>query len=246
MGHGMELFLILALMIFGLTVTMIVRRAWRRAARLDAVRNHPFPHGLREALHNEYPQLAPADLSRVLDGLRQYLEVCARARLRTVAMPSRVVDAAWHHFILYTHAYAEFCARAFGRFLHHTPTAAMADARAANVGLRRCWHIACAIENIDPLSPQRLPLLFALDGDLAIADGFHYELDCRADARRSGTESNQDIPRHCATHLASSGGCGGGSWYACAGACGSNGTSDGGSGCGGGGCGGGGCGGGGD
>jgi hypothetical protein len=56
-------------------------------------------------------------------GLRQWLR-CAGAALRddtVIGMPSHAVDEAWHGFILCTARYAEFCERAYGRFLHHHP-----------------------------------------------------------------------------------------------------------------------------
>jgi hypothetical protein len=40
-------------------------------------------------------------------------------------MPSRLVDDAWHEFILDSRAYIDFCDRAFGEYLHHTPEASM-------------------------------------------------------------------------------------------------------------------------
>lgn len=33
-----------------------------------------------------------------------------------------VIDEMWHHFILCTRDYFDFCDRYFGRYLHHTPT----------------------------------------------------------------------------------------------------------------------------
>jgi hypothetical protein len=35
--------------------------------------------------------------------------------------PSKEIDPAWHHFILHTKAYYEFCDSKFGRIVHHTP-----------------------------------------------------------------------------------------------------------------------------
>jgi len=40
-------------------------------------------------------------------------------------MPSRMVDIAWHEFIIFTRAYADFSSKATGRFLHLPPTEAM-------------------------------------------------------------------------------------------------------------------------
>ncbi|MBE1188306.1 hypothetical protein IH740_25820, partial [Escherichia coli] len=49
--------------------------------------------------------------------------------------------------------------------------------RQAQEGIQRAWKLACRREGIDPLNPTRLPLLFALDTELAIADGFRYALN---------------------------------------------------------------------
>lgn len=56
-------------------------------------------------------------------GLRQWLRCCGAALRddRIIGMPSHAVDEAWHGFILCTAAYAHFCDRAYGRFLHHHP-----------------------------------------------------------------------------------------------------------------------------
>jgi hypothetical protein len=90
------------------------------------------------------------------------------------------VDDLWHEFILYTRAYEAFCGKAFGGFLHHTPAVVLSPDKRDNEGLRRVWWQCCKEENIDPRSPLRLPLLFAIDAKLGIADGFVYKPDCKA------------------------------------------------------------------
>lgn len=35
--------------------------------------------------------------------------------------PSKAIDEAWHHFILFTKEYAAFCKNHFGFFIHHVP-----------------------------------------------------------------------------------------------------------------------------
>ena len=87
-------------------------------------------------------------------------------------MPSQVVDVAWHEFILFTRDYRDFCQRGLGRFLHHVPAEAMAAPTDAQEGIRRAWYFACRDEGIAPRQAHRLPLLFALDAELGIADGF--------------------------------------------------------------------------
>lgn len=40
-------------------------------------------------------------------------------------MPSKLVDDAWHEFILDSVCYVDFCDQAFGDYLHHTPEETM-------------------------------------------------------------------------------------------------------------------------
>lgn len=198
----------------------------RTTERSRFIQDYAFPKGLDARLLKRRPELSPAQVALVFDGLRQYFEISLDARKRLASMPSQVVDDLWHEFILYTRNYQAFCNRGFGRYLHHTPADAMSSPGAQSEGLRRTWWLACKLEGIDPKQPKRLPLLFAIDGQLNISDGFHYVPDCNAVRAQSGNTSS-----HCGSDLGS--GCGGDG--------GGNGDSsgDGGSSCGGG-CGGGG------
>lgn len=202
-------------------------QVWRRHAARRVIREHPLPPYLRDKLRAAYPQITPAQAVEVERGLRQFFQASAMARGRFVAMPSKVVDAMWHEFILHTRAYERFCRRAFGRLLHHTPAEALAaepDRADKNFqGLRRAWLWSCRDEGIDPRAPARLPTLFALDATLAIPGGYRYAPDCR----RLGADRGDT---HCATGF----GCGSSCGSSCGGDAGGDGGGDGG-GCGGGG-----------
>lgn len=157
-----------------------------RRKRRDYIDGYAFPPGLIQRAAKKRPGLAPDDWARVEQGLRQFFRAYLDGGQKFVSMPSQIVDEVWHEFILYTKNYELFCGRAFGRFLHHTPAAVLGPARRkSNEGLRRTWWYACRAEGIDPKAPHRLPLLFALDAQLGIADGFHYVPDCAA-LRRNG------------------------------------------------------------
>lgn len=190
------------------------------------VRDYAFPPGLRQRLRRQHPQVSSADIEQVLAGLRDWFEIAQRAGGQRIGMPSRIVDDAWHEFIVDTRAYREFCRGAFGKPFDHIPAEALGTGNGAREGLRRTWRLACARESIDPRKPWKLPRLFALDAQLAVPGGFVYSLDeqGREDAKNPSTSF----------------GCGGG----CAGSAsscdpGSDGCADGGGGDGGGGCGGG-------
>lgn len=151
----------------------------RRGRRETYIQNYAWPAGLLERFAEKHPTLSPAEREQVVRGLRQFFIVHLRSGCDYVSMPSRVVDDLWHEFILHTREYRAFCSRAFGKFLDHLPSAALSPVRKqSNIGLRRTWWWACNDESINPRKPKRLPLLFAIDHQLAIPKGFYYVPDC--------------------------------------------------------------------
>lgn len=177
-----------------------------RTRRLKIINGYRFPDGIRRRVKNRYPHLTETDLDRVFSGLRQYFRIALRRRA-LVSMPSQVVDVAWHEFILFTRDYRDFCQRGLGHFLHHVPAEAMRAPTNAQEGIRRAWYFSCRDERIAPRQAHRLPLLFALDDELGIADGFRYRLDCLSGAAAAGA----DGLGYCGSHIGCSSGCGGGS-----------------------------------
>lgn len=158
---------------------------WVRWQREKFIREAVLPQFLKRKLRETYPHLSGKDVDLVERGLRQFFLACARSNRKFVAMPSQVVDVMWHEFILHTRAYREWCDCALGWFLHHTPALVLGAQANPNDGLRRAWYWACRDEAIRPDAPSRLPLLFALDAKLQIANGFHYAPDCRGIARKN-------------------------------------------------------------
>lgn len=181
------LFIVLVAAAIGVALVFHFRYvALRRAAH---IRHAALPKGLFEKLRARHPQLTQKDCELVAHGLRQFFLAHLQSGRKFVSMPSQVVDDLWHEFILCTKNYQGFCRQAFGRFLHHTPAVVLTDDRLKNEGLRCCWWHACRDENIDPRTPSRLPLLFALDAKLNIAGGFAYVPDCGG-VRRAGADSS--------------------------------------------------------
>jgi hypothetical protein len=172
-----------------------------------------FPVSVSRKVREVYPHLTEYQVEVVISGLREFFAITAKSRGRMVAMPSKAVDVAWHEFIVFTRAYQSFCKTALGRFLHHTPAEAMRSP--AQDGIKRAWRLSCARAGIDSNNPNRLPLLFAIDQQLEIPDGYKYSLNC-----------HQNGDAFCASDI----GCGGG----CSGGCGgTSSTGDGDDGCGG-------------
>ncbi|MCB1658553.1 MAG: hypothetical protein H6996_00945 [Moraxellaceae bacterium] len=191
--------------------------------RLLVIKNLRFDASITRRLADKYPHLTSSQTQQILEGLRDYFYMVLMARGKgMLSMPSQAADEAWHAFILSTKAYNSFCQRAFGKFLHHHPAETMTTQTQASNGIKRTWNLACRHEKINAANPQRLPRLFALDGEFKIANGFVYSLQCMA----LGAAANS----YCASNIGS--GCGGGS--SCSGDNSNDSDSGGDSGCGGG------------
>jgi hypothetical protein len=57
----------------------------------------------------------------------KWLWLCAKAQYENVGVlhvnkDLRIIDQAWHTFILYTVEYDNFCKKYLGKFIHHLPT----------------------------------------------------------------------------------------------------------------------------
>ena len=192
--------------VFGVLWVLWQRKKLQRTAREERILRYRFPAKVSQAVREQYPHLTQSQANRVIDGLRDYFIICYTAgKKKSVSMPSQAVDVAWHQFILFTRNYAVFCDKAFGRFLHHTPAEAMTSQQQAQEGIKLAWQLCCKREGIKPRSPEKLPLLFALDAELQIPDGMVYALNC--EGRRND---------YCASHIGCSG-CGSGSCSSCSG-----------------------------
>ncbi len=177
----------------GAVFTLILVKAlgaWEQSLRRQFVRDAALPRFLVDKLIEAYPQLKAGDAELVLRGLRQFFLAHLRSGRQFVGMPSKLVDTAWHEFILHTRAYENWCTSAFGSLLHHTPAEALGGSSAKrNDGLRRTWYWTCKEESIDPRNPTRLPLLFALDKKFDIPGGFRYEANCHSLNRGAGSNT---------------------------------------------------------
>jgi hypothetical protein len=226
--------LVMAVVVVSSFFAMAAMQAWETSRRRQFIREARFPPFLVTKLRARYPQLSAGDCDLVLRGLRQFFVAYLRSDRKFVAMPSQVVDMAWHEFILHTRAYALWCDAAFGKLLHHTPAEVLGRDPKRNDGLRRSWYWACKEESINPRQPSRLPLLFALDKKFGIPGGFAYVPDCKHIDQQSGSDA------YCGSSFGEDGGSSGDSdgFGGCE-SSGGDGGSDNSSGCGGG-CGGGG------
>ncbi|GAB2198632.1 glycine-rich domain-containing protein [Sessilibacter sp. MAH4] len=193
-----------------LVLTVVIKKGLSRRTyqkRLAYITTYKFPKRIYDKLQQNYPHLTQQQTLLAEQGLRDYFELVIAAQQKSLAMPSQAVDHLWHEFILFTRNYEQFCKKAFGRFLHHTPTEAMTSPKAATAGIKRTWRLACLREKINPKSPSRLPFLFALDSRLKIPDGFYHQLKCSTIAGRD-SNSNAGNNGYCAEEINCSSDCG--------------------------------------
>ena len=148
----------------------------RQKKQFQFIKNYQFPQRVLLTVEKTYPHLTKEEVNKVIFALRDYFIIANRVYGKEIAMPSKVVDVAWHEFILFTQEYQNFCHKGFGRFFHHTPTEPISNKDTVNESLRRTWQYACLKDNITPSSPDKLPLLFAIDKLLKIENGNIYTL----------------------------------------------------------------------
>ena len=183
----------------------VIDKKYYAPKRREYINHFKFPSALEDKIKEEYPYLNSEAIDLVLEGLRRFFLVSSYAAGEPIAMPSKVVDYAWHQFILFTMEYERFCTQAFGNFYHHYPAAKTAEIKGTkNVpsDLKRVWYFSCMMEEIDLKEPHKLPLLFALDADLGIEAGNNYTL--HADNAENQESSGLPVVWGCM------GGCGGG------------------------------------
>lgn len=62
--------------------------------------------------------------------LGAYRSTLSSRKQLIITHPMAALDEMWHHFVLFTRDYADFCSRFFGRFIHHQPLTLAEKARA--------------------------------------------------------------------------------------------------------------------
>jgi len=172
--------ILLALVIVGVPLIyyLINRKEEHQLNKATYIENFIYPKKINESLKEKYPFLSNENIEEIVLGLKQYFLICSLTGNSNVSMPSQAVDLAWHEFILFTKKYNEFCELSFGRFLHHVPAEEMKSPDSAQKGIKLAWKVACKLESIDAVKPNKLPLLFSIDDKLNIPNGFVYKLNC--------------------------------------------------------------------
>jgi hypothetical protein len=139
--------------------------------RIRFIEEYEFPPPLTFKLRKHHPQLGEHEVEQVFEGLRQWFVACADAKGKMIGMPSRVVDDAWHEFILMTRRYHAFCNSAFGHYLHHAPNAMSEEPVAPTIPrtLELVERRTAVRPELAALAP--LPTLFTVDAELGIDEG---------------------------------------------------------------------------
>lgn len=151
------------------------RKACPRATRAaDAI-----PPAVRTAwvaqAPEEFPGLPVDDGAwlRCAIGLAQFFEVCRLQQAQgPCALPSKGADSVWHVWLgLDPAGLAAWQQAHFGRSFDHREAEFLGAP--LEEGIARCWAGACRSQGLSVFGP-RLPLLFALDGQLGLPTGWAY------------------------------------------------------------------------
>ena len=66
-------------------------------------------------------RLSEDDAQQLFRDMLMFLYICGTNTKQNRYSPPKMIDEAWHTFIIFTREYAKFCHENFGRFLHHNP-----------------------------------------------------------------------------------------------------------------------------
>jgi hypothetical protein len=215
---------ILALVLGVIALALLIGRL-QRWHRQRIIARYDFGSAAALALRQKHPGLSSEERDLAWTALRQYFQICQRAGRRRMPMPSRLADDAWHCLILDTRRYAAFCQTAFGRFLHHVPQQGeerLTPPRRRVEG-NPAWRLGRGF--LPLFGATQLPLLFALDEKIGLAEGFSYHTpdpalrrqaaaggdggDCSA-CGSCGSDSSGDSGSDSGGDSGCSGGCSGG------------------------------------
>jgi hypothetical protein len=141
----------------------LMRRV-RYKRRRAFIQSYAFPSVLKDKLAEEFEN--DHRVAVAIKGLREWYLACLEAPGEPLGMPSRAVDIAWHEMILMTRIYHQFCDRAFGDYLHDNPEAVMEEPMRASL-----TRTLAVVESRSP-AIAGVPLLFAVDAELDIEDGY--------------------------------------------------------------------------
>lgn len=171
--------------------------------RRGFLKGYVFPESYHIEVMKRYPHLSTEDVNLAFEQLRFYFSICLLKMPMSVAMPSRIVDVCWHIFLCDTRQFKQFCKMVFGDFLHHDAWVEanlsvqseltadvvqkeqedLSEEMKAQQALEFRNHLAAARiyqwsaelegEGQKSMLPA-VPLLFRIDEELAIKDGFLY------------------------------------------------------------------------
>ena len=143
--------------------------------RRNFIENYIFMPEIKNRVAKHYSQLTSEEINIIMLGLKHYFFLILRYK-QSITMPSRAVDTAWHEFLLFSKEYHYFCKKSFGRFLHHT-TFSEINLLEKQPSTHDSWLLSCQYEWINAELPDKLPLLFTVDKQLNIPDGFFYSVE---------------------------------------------------------------------
>lgn len=155
---------------------------WRRLQRHcppAAIAARQIPPAIHAAWQHraadELPGLVADETTWVQSSvaLAQFFEACRLQRdTGPCALPSRAADSVWHVWLRADPAgLADWQQGFFGEVVEHRESAQLGAP--LDKCLARTWVGACRAEGRSPLAP-RLPLVFALDGQLRLPTGWAY------------------------------------------------------------------------
>ena len=141
--------------------------------RYKYTENLNFPNSIDMALKKEFPNFTDENINLVKQGLKEYLKLYALSSRGKIILPSLVVNLALKEFFK-TVEYQDFIKNVFKFYFTDV---LMKNNNIIDNDLKVVWTLTCENENINPNKPDKLPLIFSIDSQLNIENGFRFTID---------------------------------------------------------------------
>lgn len=152
------------------------------------INKYSFPDSVVINIKKAYPKINDAEIIMISKALKDYFYITHVVGKFYISMPSKIVSEFWYEFSSLNKEYNSFCKKAFGKNLEWLEAEGIQGS-----GIEMIWENICVLEDIDPIIPDKVPMLFKLDRLLKVENGFWYTDNCQ--------KSNKQKNEYCVSKI---------------------------------------------
>lgn len=193
---------ILLISSFGFILFLIFKLRINKKKKIsrEFIQTYKFPQQVLYNFREQYPNLSFIEEQKVIKSLKMFF-IAKTYSNKPILMTSKVADDLWHCFLKDYVNYVIFCKQAFGKILNHYPIDKLSAPKSIKDIVKFPDKIVESYSTVKKAqintSPENtIPLIFLLDYQLNILDGYQYDekaisrLEQQVEEMQSDSESS--------------------------------------------------------